>query len=83
LTLVFNNVNSANGLQQSCFFSFENKVEISVPNAEFFTFNQSGCTFKTGNEEGKIIRKENCRRIDISPSNMKVMPTMSHARFSG
>jgi hypothetical protein len=30
VTLVFNDVNSANDLQYICFFGFENEVEISV-----------------------------------------------------
>ena len=39
VTVVFNYVNLDNDLQQSCFVSFENKVEISVKSAKFCIFN--------------------------------------------
>jgi hypothetical protein len=57
VALVFNDVNSANDIQQSWFFSFENKEEISVPDAKFCTFNPSACTFKTANEAEKTSKE--------------------------
>jgi hypothetical protein len=58
VTLVFNDVNSDNDLQQRYLFGFENKVEISAPNPKFCTFIPSAITFKTSNE-GEKNSKEN------------------------
>jgi hypothetical protein len=54
-------VNSANDLQQICFFRFEKEVEISVPNVKFCTFNSSACTFRTKNEGEKNSKERKMR----------------------